>query len=108
VGSSLDSHGDRNLNASVASRCINRVPGLIRNCGGDEGDTPWRPCADRRPRHRLDLLTVGFGHLRGGGHLYRSTAGEKASQAALPSADGTIGLAQLQFDKSQALLPAGS
>jgi len=43
-----------------------------------------------------------------GGPLYRSTAGEKASQAALPSADGTIGLAQLQFDKSQALLPAGS
>lgn len=99
MGSSFDSHGDRNLNASVASRCINRVPGLIRNCGGDEGDTPWRPCADRRPRHRLDLLTVGFGHLRGGGHLYRSTAGEKACPGSP---------AQLQFDKSQALLPAGS
>jgi putative drug exporter of the RND superfamily len=34
------------------------------------------------------------------------TAGEKASQAALLSADGTTGLGQLQFDKPQVLLPA--
>src|SRR5450631_411676 len=34
------------------------------------------------------------------------TAGEKASQAALLSSDGTIGLAQLQFDKPQVLLTA--
>jgi putative drug exporter of the RND superfamily len=36
----------------------------------------------------------------------RPTAGEKAAQAALLSSEGTIGIAQLHFDKPQVLLPA--
>ncbi|MDX6229995.1 MAG: hypothetical protein QOI76_3385 [Frankiales bacterium] len=53
-------------------------------------------------------VTSPFGTLTCGSPVTTPTAAGRASEAALLSSDGTIGLAQLQFAKPEVLLPAAN